>query len=225
MYTKYMSKAIELAQKGLGYTSPNPLVGTVIVKENRIIGEGYHQYYGGAHAEINAFNNATENVQGATLYVTLEPCSHYGKTPPCVKAIIEKKISKVVIGMMDPNPIVAGNGMKNLKEHGIEVVCGILEDKVKQLNEIYIKYITTKLPFCILKTAMTLDGKIASSIGDAKWITNEESRKYVHEIRHKVSGIMVGIGTVLADNPKLTTRLENKKGKDPIRIIVDSTAK
>jgi len=220
-----MSKAIELAQKGLGYTSPNPLVGAVIVKDNRIIGEGYHQYYGGAHAEINAFNNATENVQGATLYVTLEPCSHYGKTPPCVKAIIEKKISKVVIGMMDPNPIVAGNGMKHLREHGIEVVCGILEDKIKQLNEIYIKYITTKLPFCILKTAMTLDGKIASSIGDSKWITNEESRKYVHEIRHKVSGIMVGIGTVLADNPKLTTRLENKKGKDPIRIIVDSTAK
>jgi diaminohydroxyphosphoribosylaminopyrimidine deaminase/5-amino-6-(5-phosphoribosylamino)uracil reductase len=220
-----MRRAIELAQEGVGYTSPNPLVGAVIVKNGRIIGEGYHKLYGGPHAEINAFKNAIEDVEGATMYVTLEPCSHYGKTPPCANTIVEKKISKVVIGMMDPNPIVAGRGIKILEKNGIEVITGILEGEVRKLNEIFIKYITTKLPFCILKTAMTLDGKIATSTGDSMWITNEGSRNYVHKIRHRVSGIMVGIGTILADNPKLTTRLDNKEGKDPIRIIVDTTAK
>lgn len=159
------------------------------------------------------------------MYVTLEPCSHYGKTPPCANAIVEKKISKVVVGMMDPNPLVAGRGIKILRENGIEVVSGVLEDEIKKMNEIFIKYITTRLPFCILKTAMTLDGKIATSLGDSKWITNEKSREYVHELRHRVASIMVGIGTVLADNPKLNARLYNKEGKDPIRIIVDTTAK
>lgn len=220
-----MERAIELAQKGAGYTKPNPLVGAVIVKENKIIGEGYHQYFGGPHAEVNAFNNATEDVEGATMYVTLEPCSHYGKTPPCANTIAEKKISKVVIGMMDPNPTVAGNGIKILKENGIQVVTDILKNEVENLNEIFIKYITSKVPFTILKTAMTLDGKIASYSGDSKWITNEESRNYVHEIRHRVSSIMVGVNTVLVDNPKLTTRLNNMKGIDPIRIIIDTTAK
>jgi diaminohydroxyphosphoribosylaminopyrimidine deaminase / 5-amino-6-(5-phosphoribosylamino)uracil reductase len=241
MDEKYMKRALELAKKGIGYTSPNPLVGAVIVKHGRIIGEGYHMAYGGNHAEVNAFLNTTEDVRGATMYVTLEPCSHYGKTPPCANAIVEKGIKKVVIGLLDPNPLVAGKGIEILRRNGIEVVTveniesksieagtgvsEVLEDECKRVNEIFLKYIVTGLPFCILKTAMTLDGKIASYTGQSKWITNELSRKYVHELRHRVSAIMVGIGTVLADDPLLTTRLECAVGKDPIRIIVDSSAK
>jgi diaminohydroxyphosphoribosylaminopyrimidine deaminase/5-amino-6-(5-phosphoribosylamino)uracil reductase len=225
MDVKFMKRALELAEKGSGYTKPNPLVGAVIVKDGKIIGEGYHEIYGSHHAEINAFRNAIEDVEGATMYVTLEPCSHYGKTPPCANAIIEKSIKRVVIGLLDPNPLVAGSGIEILKNNGIEVVIGVLEDEGKRLNEVFLKYITTKLPFGILKTAMTLDGKIASAIGDSKWITNELSRQYVHELRHRVSGIMVGIGTVLTDNPELTTRLKNREGVDPIRIIVDSAAR
>ncbi|QXM06815.1 bifunctional diaminohydroxyphosphoribosylaminopyrimidine deaminase/5-amino-6-(5-phosphoribosylamino)uracil reductase RibD [Crassaminicella indica] len=224
MDIKYMKRALTLAKKGIGYTNPNPLVGSVIVKNNKIIGEGYHKVYGGSHAEINAFNNATEDVTGATMYITLEPCSHYGKTPPCAYTIVKKKIKRVVIAMKDPNPLVAGKGIKILKSNGIEVVTGVLEKEAKKLNEIFIKYITTKLPFCILKTAMTLDGKIATHTGDSKWISNEGSRRIVHKLRHQVSGIMVGIGTVLADNPMLTTRLDNKKGINPTRIIVDTRA-
>ncbi|MTI48237.1 bifunctional diaminohydroxyphosphoribosylaminopyrimidine deaminase/5-amino-6-(5-phosphoribosylamino)uracil reductase RibD [Sporosalibacterium faouarense] len=222
MNIKFMERAIDLATRGSGYTNPNPLVGAVIVKNNKVIGEGYHKYYGGSHAEINAFNNSTEQVEGATMYVTLEPCSHYGKTPPCVKAIVDKGIRKVVIGMEDPNPVVAGRGIKFLKENDIEVVSEVMVDEVKKLNEIFIKYITTRKPFCILKTAMTLDGKIATITGDSKWITNKNSRKYVHEIRHRVSGIMVGIGTVLKDDPMLTTRFIQTEARNPIRIIVDS---
>lgn len=221
----YMKKAIELAKLGEGYTYPNPLVGAVIVKDGRIIGEGYHRHFGGPHAEINAFSSATEDVIGATMYVTLEPCSHYGKTPPCAKAIIEKRISKVIIGIKDPNPLVAGRGIELLKENGIEVVVGVCEEEVKKLNEIFIKYITKKTPFCILKTAMTLDGKISTVTGDSKWISNEASREYVHQIRHKVAGIMVGVGTVLQDDPSLTTRLKNLKGRDSARIIVDTRAR
>lgn len=225
MNTIYMERALELAKKGAGYTNPNPLVGAVIVKDGKVIGEGYHEKYGSNHAEINAFNNATEDVEGATMYVTLEPCSHFGKTPPCANAIVEKGIKKVVIALEDPNPEVAGNGIKILKDNGIEVVTGVLEEESKKLNEIFLKYITTKLPFCILKSAMTLDGKIATNSGDSKWITNEESRKYVHLLRHRVSAIMVGIGTILQDNPYLNTRLEDGKGSDPIRVIVDSNAR
>lgn len=225
MDVKFMKRALELAEKGSGYTKPNPLVGAVIVRDGKIIGEGYHEIYGSHHAEINAFRNAIEDVRGATMYVTLEPCSHYGKTPPCANAIVENGIKRVVIGLLDPNPLVAGRGIEILKNNGIEVVTGVLEDEGKRLNEVFLKYITTKLPFGILKTAMTLDGKIASAIGDSKWITNELSRQCVHEIRHRVSGIMVGIGTVLTDNPELTTRLKNREGVDPIRIIVDSTAR
>lgn len=221
----YMRRAIELAQKGEGYTKPNPLVGAVIVKDNKIIGEGYHQLYGGPHAEVNAFRNALEDVKGGKMYVTLEPCSHYGKTPPCALAIVENGIEEVVIGMKDPNPLVAGRGISILEEAGIKVTCGVLEEEVRELNEIFIKYITTKLPFVIMKTAMTLDGKIAAYTGDSKWITNELSRQYVHKIRNKVSAIMVGIGTVLADDPMLTTRLEDKEGADPIRVIVDSSGR
>ncbi|MCY6370155.1 bifunctional diaminohydroxyphosphoribosylaminopyrimidine deaminase/5-amino-6-(5-phosphoribosylamino)uracil reductase RibD [Clostridium ganghwense] len=225
MDQEYMKRAIELAKRGEGYTKPNPLVGAVIVKDNKIIGEGYHEFYGGPHAEVNAFRNAVEDVNGAKMYVTLEPCSHYGKTPPCALAIVKNGIKEVVIGMKDPNPLVAGRGISILEEAGIKVTCGVLEDEVKELNDIFIKYITTKLPFGIMKTAMTLDGKIAAYTGDSKWITNELSRKYVHQIRNRVSAIMVGIGTVLADDPKLTTRLEEKEGADPIRVIVDSSGR
>lgn len=222
---EYMRRALELAKGGIGYTSPNPLVGAVIVKEGRIIGEGYHEAYGRHHAEVNAFLSATEDAEGGTMYVTLEPCSHYGKTPPCANLIVEKGIKKVVIGLEDPNPLVAGKGIKTLEEAGIEVVTGVLEEEGKKLNEIFLKYITTNMPFVIMKTAMTLDGKIATRTNASKWITGELSRKNVHELRHKVTGIMVGIGTVLADDPSLTTRLEDRIGKDPIRIIVDSSGR
>jgi diaminohydroxyphosphoribosylaminopyrimidine deaminase/5-amino-6-(5-phosphoribosylamino)uracil reductase len=222
MDVKYMKRALELAEKGAGYTSPNPLVGAVIVRDGKIIGEGYHEVYGSYHAEVNAFRNAIEDVRGATMYVTLEPCSHYGKTPPCANAIVEKGIKKVIVALEDPNPEVSGRGIKILRDNGIEVVTGILEKEIRKLNEIFLKYITTKLPFCILKTAMTLDGKIAASTGDSKWITNEESRRYVHRLRHRVSSIMVGVGTVIQDDPLLNTRLDEGEGKDPIRIIVDT---
>lgn len=224
MEIKHMKRAIEISKRGEGYTSPNPLVGAVIIKDEKIIGEGYHELYGGPHAEVNAFNNAIEDVKDATMYVTLEPCSHFGKTPPCVNKIIEKGISKVIIGMKDPNPLVAGKGIEILRANGIEVKVGVLEEEIKKMNEIFIKYITQNKPFCILKTAMTLDGKISSYTGDSKWITNELSRKYVHQIRHKVSAIMVGIGTVLKDNPRLTTRLDDRY-LDPIRIIVDTNGR
>jgi diaminohydroxyphosphoribosylaminopyrimidine deaminase / 5-amino-6-(5-phosphoribosylamino)uracil reductase len=225
MDVKYMERALELANKGAGFTNPNPLVGAVIVKDGRIIGEGYHEVYGSHHAEINAFRNATEDVCGATMYVTLEPCSHYGKTPPCAKAIVEKGIKKVVLALTDPNPEVAGKGIKILRQNEIEVITGVLEEKSRRLNEIFLKYIATKLPFCILKTAMTLDGKIAARTGDSKWITNEESRKYVHKLRNRVSAIMVGVGTIIQDDPLLNTRLEQENGSDPIRVVVDTSGK
>ncbi|MBC8061912.1 MAG: bifunctional diaminohydroxyphosphoribosylaminopyrimidine deaminase/5-amino-6-(5-phosphoribosylamino)uracil reductase RibD [Clostridiaceae bacterium] len=225
MDIKYMERALELAKMGAGHTNPNPLVGAVIVKAGRIIGEGYHQIYGSHHAEVNAFINATEDVNGATMYVTLEPCSHYGKTPPCADAIVENKLKKVIIGLKDPNPLVAGRGIKILEDNGIEVVTGILAEEGKKLNEIFLKYITTKMPFCLMKTAMTLDGKIATYTGDSQWVTGELSREYVHQLRHRVAGIMVGIGTVLSDNPSLTTRLQWGIGSDPIRIIVDSSGR
>lgn len=220
-----MRRALKLAAKGTGYTSPNPLVGAVIVKDGRIIGEGFHRLYGSDHAEVDAFKNATEDVRGADMYVTLEPCSHYGKTPPCARAIVEKGISRVFIGLTDPNPLVSGKGIQILMENGIQVESGILEEEGRKLNEIFLKYITTELPFCIMKTAMTLDGKIATASGDSKWITGELSRKHVHELRHRVSAIMAGIGTILADDPMLTTRLEGRSGKDPVRIIIDSSAR
>lgn len=222
MDEKYMERALELAELGSGFVNPNPLVGAVIVKDNRIIGEGYHQIFGGAHAEVNAFENATEDVAGATMYVTLEPCSHYGKTPPCVEAIIKNGIKKVVIGMVDPNPLVAGDGIRILKESGIDVETGILEDKCRLQNEIFIKYITTSKPFCIFKSAMTLDGKIATYTGDSRWVSGEDSRRYVHRLRKKVAAILVGAGTVMADDPMLTARLGDEKVKNPVRVIVDT---
>ncbi len=217
----YMNLALDEARKGIGNVNPNPLVGAVIVKNNKIISKGYHEKYGEAHAEINAFKNAIDDVEGATMYVTLEPCSHYGKTPPCADKIIEKKISRVVIGTMDPNELVAGNGIEKLKKAGIDVTVGVLENECKKINEVFIKYITTKKPFIILKVAMSLDGKIATSNGESKWISGEKSREMVHSLRNELTGIMVGVDTVIKDNPKLTCRIEN--GRNPIRIVVDSS--
>jgi len=222
---KFMERALELAEKGAGFVNPNPMVGAVIVKDGRIIGEGYHKYFGGNHAEVEAINSTTEDIKGSTMYVTLEPCSHFGKTPPCVNAIIDKGINKVVVAMLDPNPLVSGKGIEILRSKGIEVVTGVLEDRARRLNEVFIKYITTGIPFIVLKTAMSLDGKIATKFADSKWITNEESRKYVHLLRHRYSGILVGVNTVLVDNPQLTVRIPGFEEKNPVRIIVDSTCK
>ncbi|MDO9628935.1 MAG: bifunctional diaminohydroxyphosphoribosylaminopyrimidine deaminase/5-amino-6-(5-phosphoribosylamino)uracil reductase RibD [Acholeplasmataceae bacterium] len=220
MEEKYMKRAIELAEKGKGFVNPNPLVGAVIVKNGKIIGEGYHECFGQAHAEVNAFLNATEDVEGADIYVTLEPCSHYGKTPPCALKIIEKKIKRVFISQLDPNPLVNSQGVKLLEDAGIEVKSGILEEEAKAQNEIFLKYIQTKKPFVAMKYAMTLDGKIATKTRDSKWITNEKSRRFVHELRNQYMAIMVGVGTVIADNPNLDTRRE-EPSRNPIRIIID----
>lgn len=221
MHKEYMRQALNLAEKGRGNVSPNPLVGAVIVKEEKIIGQGYHPAYGEAHAEIYALKQAGNKAKDATLYVTLEPCCHYGKTPPCVDAIIKSGIKKVIVAMVDPNPLVSEQGIKKLRENGIEVEVGILEEEAKKLNEVFIKYITTKMPFVTLKIAMTLDGKIASYTGDAKWISGEASRRKVHQLRGEVEAIMVGSGTVLADNPMLTARGQ-EIFTQPRRIVLDS---
>lgn len=218
----YMKLALDLAAKGRGRTSPNPMVGAVIVKDGEIVGQGYHHAAGKPHAEVNALQDAAAKAEGATVYVTLEPCSHYGRTPPCTEALIEAGVSRVVAAMKDPNPKVAGRGLKELAEAGIRVESGLLEEKARRLNEAFIKYITTEHPFVVLKNAMTLDGKIATKTGDSKWISGEESRRYVHRLRDEVDGILVGIGTVLSDNPRLTTRLPEQDGQDPIRIVLDS---
>ena len=228
-----MQRAIALAKKGAGFVNPNPMVGCVVVKDNEIITEGYHEYYGGFHAERNALTNTTADCKDATLYVTLEPCCHYGKTPPCTEIIIEKGIKKVVVGLLDPNPLVAGKGIKILEDEGIEVITGVEVEKIKDLNKVFLKYIKTKRPYVLLKTAMTLDGKIASYTGDSKWITNEKSRKLVHKLRSEMMGIVAGIGTVKADNPMLNCRIEVQQPTansrqpnihQPIRIIVDTKA-
>lgn len=216
----YMRRALELSRNGMGHTSPNPMVGCVIVKDGRIIGEGWHEYCGGLHAERNALKNCTEDAAGAELYVTLEPCCHYGKTPPCTEAIIEHRIKKVYVGCMDPNPRVAGKGLRILEEHGIETETGILEAECRRVNEVFFHYITRKTPFVAMKYAMTLDGRIAAVTGDSKWVTGEEARVHVHMLRKRYTGIMAGIGTVLADDPMLNCRTE--EGVDPIRIICDS---
>jgi len=216
----YMQRAIELAKRGEGFVSPNPLVGAVIVKDGKIIGEGWHERCGELHAARNALKNCKEPTQGSTIYVTLEPCCHYGRTPPCTKAIIEAKISRVVIGSRDPNPLVSGKGAEILRKAGIEVIEDFMRDECDKLNPIFFRYITTKLPYVSLKYAMTADGKIATYSGKSKWITNEFSRNDVHRLRKKHRAIMVGIGTVLTDNPMLNCRIEN--GRNPIRIVCDS---
>jgi len=216
-----MRRAIELAKKGGGYVHPNPLVGCVVVRDGEIIAEGYHEKYGEFHAERNALTRCKTETKGASLYVTLEPCCHYGKTPPCTEIIIEKGIKKVFVGILDPNPLVAGKGVKILQDAGIEVEVGLCENEIREMNKVFLKYITTKRPYVIMKTAMTLDGKIAAHSGDSKWVTNEESRKMVHELRSELAGVIVGIGTVLADDPMLTCRLEGNHHQ-PVRVVVDS---
>ncbi|MEW6662660.1 MAG: bifunctional diaminohydroxyphosphoribosylaminopyrimidine deaminase/5-amino-6-(5-phosphoribosylamino)uracil reductase RibD [Bacillota bacterium] len=217
----YMQRAMELARLGAGWTSPNPIVGAVIVKDGRIVGEGYHRKAGTPHAEIHALRDAGSSASGATLYVNLEPCSHYGRTPPCTKAVIQAGVARVVVAMEDPNPKVAGQGIQELKRVGIQVAVGILEQEARELNEIFIKYITTRIPFVTLKIAITLDGKIATTMGKSKWITSQLARDEVHRLRHLHDAVLTGIGTVLADDPKLNVRLEGS-WRDPLRVIVDS---
>ena len=219
MDEKYMDLALELAEKGKGYVNPNPMVGAVVVKDGEIVGKGWHKFYGGPHAEVYALDEAGEKAEGATIYVTLEPCSHFGKTPPCAEKIKKMKIKKCVIACLDPNPIVAGRGKKILEEAGIEVVVGVREKEAKELNKVFMKYITEKNPYLFLKCAITLDGKIATNERDSKWITNEKSREKVQFLRHEYMGIMVGINTLINDNPRLTARIEN--GVNPFRIVVD----
>lgn len=221
IHQSFMRRALLLARKGVGFVQPNPMVGAVIVKGETIISEGYHQRYGGAHAEVEALRKVAESLEDATMYVTLEPCSHYGKTPPCAEAIIRSGIKKVVVAMLDPNPIVSGRGVGLLKDAGVEVLVGICENEARELNKVFVKYITTGIPYVLMKTAMSLDGKIATQIGDSKWISGEISRAKVHRLRHQFMGIMVGINTVLVDNPRLDCRLEQEV-QQPIKIIVDS---
>ena len=216
----YMLQAIQLAKQGEGWTNPNPMVGAVIVKNGRIIGKGYHKKCGELHAERNAIASLTESAEGATIYVTLEPCCHYGKTPPCTEAIIELKIKRVVIGSRDPNPKVSGKGIKMLQEAGIEVIEDFMREECDRLNPVFFHYITTKTPYVVMKYAMTLDGKIATKTGASKWITGEAARAEVQHMRHRYMGIMAGIGTVLADDPMLNVRVEG--WKSPIRILCDS---
>ena len=216
----YMLQAIQLAKQGEGWTNPNPMGGAVIVKNGRIIGKGYHKKCGELHAERNAIASLTESAEGATIYVTLEPCCHYGKTPPCTEAIIEQKIKRVVIGSRDPNPKVSGKGIKMLQEAGIEVIEDFMREECDRLNPVFFHYITTKTPYVVMKYAMTLDGKIATKTGASKWITGEAARAEVQHMRHRYMGIMAGIGTVLADDPMLNVRVEG--WKSPIRILCDS---
>lgn len=224
MHEKYMRLAIEEAKKGEGFVNPNPLVGAVIVKDDKILGIGYHKKYGENHAEVNAIldaKNKNNNIENSTIYVNLEPCSHYGKTPPCTDAIIKNKIKRVVVGCLDSNIKVAGNGIKKLKEANIEVIENILEEECRKLNEVFFHYINGKKPFMVMKYAMTMDGKIATASGKSKWITSEKSREHAHYLRKKYSAIMVGINTVIEDNPALTCRIKDNP-RNPIRIILDS---
>lgn len=219
MRESYMKLAMELALKGGNRVSPNPMVGAVIVKDNEIIGQGYHEEYGGPHAEINALRSAHKSPDGATMYVTLEPCCHHGKTLPCTDAIIKSGISKVVVGSKDPNPLVAGKGIKMLRKSGVNVEMSELENECDELNKVFFHYIKTGLPYLVMKYAMTLDGKIATYSGKSKWISGETSRAHVHHTRNMMTAIMVGSGTIIADDPELTCRMVG--GRDPKRVICD----
>ncbi len=221
----FMQRALDLARRATGRTSPNPLVGAVVVKDGQVVGEGYHQKAGTPHAEVHALIAAGENARGATIYVTLEPCCHWGRTPPCTEALINAGIAEVYIAEVDPNPKVAGKGVRQLTEAGIRVYVGLCEQAAADLNEIYKKYIQTGMPFVILKAAMSLDGKIATVSGESQWITSETSRQHGHRIRDLVDAILVGRGTVERDNPALTTRLQDRHGQDAIRIVLDSHAR
>lgn len=219
----YIQLTLEIAKRGSGFVSPNPMVGCVITKNNKIIGAGYHQKYGENHAEINAINSAVEPLEGSTLYVNLEPCSHFGHTPPCVDKIIESKIKRVVIGTLDVNPLVSGNGVKKLKKAGIDVKVGVLEKECTELNKFFFKYITKKIPYVTLKIAQTLDGKIADNSNYSQWITCSDSRKMVHSLRSYYDAVLIGRNTAETDNPFLTVRLT--EGRNPWRVVLDSDLK
>lgn len=220
---EYMRRALNLADMGYGKANPNPVVGAVIVKNGKIIGEGYHEGYGMPHAEANAIASCTESTVGASMYVTLEPCCHYGKTPPCTEAIIKSGINKVFVGALDQNPLVSGKGIEVLRKNGVQVQLEILKKECEKKNEVFFHYVKTGTPFMVMKYAMTLDGKIATKTGNSKWITGDLARQKVHEDRNKYAGIMVGVGTIIADNPKLTCRVD--KGRNPVRIICDTNLK
>lgn len=219
----YMQCAIKLARKGKGQVSPNPLVGAVIVKNDRIVGQGYHRQFGGPHAEINAIKNASGNIAGSTLYVTLEPCCHQGKTPPCTESIVAGRISRVVIGTIDSNPLVSCRGLNYLQDNGIEVKTGVLEKECHDLNEIFFHYMETGLPFVTVKYAQTFDGRIATATGQSQWISSAAARKFAHQLRAEHDAVLVGAGTVIKDDPELTVRLVH--GHNPLRVIVDSALK
>jgi diaminohydroxyphosphoribosylaminopyrimidine deaminase/5-amino-6-(5-phosphoribosylamino)uracil reductase len=218
----FMNMALELAKQGLGCTSPNPMVGAVVVKKEKVVGRGFHAGAGQAHAEVVAIDNAGTEIAGATLYVTLEPCNHQGRTPPCTQKILATGIKRVVIAMKDPNPDVAGGGADYLRDRGIHIRVGVCEDQARRMNEAYLKYVKTKRPFVTVKCAATLDGMIATKTGDSKWVSGKESRSYVHMLRHISDAIMVGIDTIKKDDSSLTTRLDGNKGRDPKRIILDT---
>ena len=220
---RFMEEAIALARNGWGTTSPNPMVGAVVVRDGEVAGRGWHRAAGGPHAEVHALTDAGERARNATLYVNLEPCNHHGRTPPCTEAIREAGIARVVVAMEDPNPDVTGGGNAHLRALGVEVVSGVLETEARRLNEVFVKFATTRRPFVVLKVAATLDGRIATRTGDSKWVTGEAARAHVHELRHGMDAIMVGIGTIAVDDPSLTTRLpDGRPGADPIRIVLDS---
>jgi diaminohydroxyphosphoribosylaminopyrimidine deaminase/5-amino-6-(5-phosphoribosylamino)uracil reductase len=227
---RYMQMALRLAARGAGWVSPNPMVGAVVVREGRVVGRGWHRHYGGAHAEVEALRRARTQARGATLYVTLEPCNHHGLTPPCTEAVLKAEIERVIIATLDPNPRVTGGGAARLKEAGVRVDIGLLEVEARRLNEAWFKWVETGLPFVIAKAACSLDGRVAMPTGESRWLTGEASRAFGHRLRHACDAILVGIGTVLADNPQLTTRLAGRRGregegpraKDPIRIVLDS---
>lgn len=220
---EYMSMAIELALRAQGRTNPNPLVGAIVVKDSRIVGKGYHKKCGTPHAEIHALRAAGQKAKGATLYVTLEPCNHFGRTPPCTDAIIASGIKKVVMAMPDPNPITNGRGIRKLNKNGMKTIVGILKEEAAAINKPFIKFVTKKMPYVRLKVAESIDGKIATRSGDSRWITADDSRRYVHELRGKVDAVMVGVGTLLKDDPLLLSKVPGST--QPIRIVVDSTLK
>lgn len=221
----YMQRALALAAQGKGRVSPNPMVGAILAKEGSIVGEGFHPHAGGDHAEVVALQAAGRAARGAVLYITLEPCCHYGKTPPCTEALIEAGITRVAVATLDPNPLVAGKGVRRLREAGIAVEMGPLGQEAVRLNEAYFKYIQTRRPFVILKAALSLDGKLATRTGDSRWITGERARRRVHQLRNEVDAVLTGIGTVVKDDPLLTTRLDTPGVRDPLRVIVDSRAR
>nr|MBF0221771.1 bifunctional diaminohydroxyphosphoribosylaminopyrimidine deaminase/5-amino-6-(5-phosphoribosylamino)uracil reductase RibD [Desulfobulbaceae bacterium] len=219
---KYMKLALDEAVKAAGRTSPNPLVGAVVVNNGRVVGRGYHKKAGTAHAEINALAEAGPKAHGATIYVTLEPCNHHGRTGPCTEAILKNGLRRVVVGMPDPNPSVAGGGNLFLTQNGLQVTCGVLEEECQRINRPFVKWITQKKPWVIVKAGVSLDGKIASSSAEQLWITSESSRAYVHQVRDQVDAILIGVGTALADDPALTCRISGKSTQDPIRVVLDS---